>query len=252
MELFSRGIMDGVKSAFPNTQWTAVVSAACSDNTERRQQALSGLCQDYWRPLYAFSRRLGHDVHDAQDLTQGFFAYLLQHGVLHTASRELGTLRTFLLKIFQRYIRDVKDRDSALKRGGGMHFISLNAGELGEACDVDMAALETPELSYDRAWAHEVLRGALQQLGNTEKAAGRGRLFEVLESCLNPETINETNYGNAAAQLGMTQEAVRQIVSRLRKKFRECLRSKIAATLHEPDDERIDEELRALRAVLRG
>lgn len=244
--------MDGIKSTFPTTKWTAVVEAACSGDLQQRQQALTGLYQDYWMPLYAFSRRLGHDRHDAEDLTQGFFAYLLQHAVLDSANREMGTLRTFLLRVFQRYIGDVRDRDNAQKRGGGIQLLSLNVNEEEDMPCASLNSAETPEMLYDRAWAHAVLRGTLQQLAAIEHAADRGRQFVVLEPCLNPESDTEGAHADFATQLGISVDAVRQTVSRLRKKFRDCLRERIAATLQDPDDIRIDEELRALKAVLRG
>ncbi|HEY1052892.1 MAG TPA: sigma-70 family RNA polymerase sigma factor [Prosthecobacter sp.] len=243
--------MDGIKSVFPTTKWTAVVEAACSGDLQQRQQALTGLYQDYWMPLYAFSRRLGNDRHDAEDLTQGFFAYLLQHAVLDSANREMGTLRTFLLRVFQRYIGDVRDRENAQKRGGGVQLLSLDFNE-EDMPFAGMDSSENPEVHYDRAWAHAVLRGTLQQLAALERAADRGRQFTVLEPCLNPEADADASHVDYANALGISVEAVRQTVSRLRKKFRDCLRERIAATLQEPDDARIDEELRALKAVLRG
>jgi RNA polymerase sigma factor (sigma-70 family) len=236
---------------FPTTQWTAVVNAAKSDEAENRQDALTALCREYWMPLYAFSRRLGNDRHDAQDLTQGFFAFLLERDVLRTANRDLGTLRTFLLRVFQRYISDVQDREHAQKRGGGVRLCSLDITEGEHLADTVGAGTETPEMLYDRAWAHSVLRGALQKLRAIEIAAGRELMFSVLEPRLNPDSEQETSYEGAAAHLDMTTEAVRQAVSRLRKKFRDCLRERIAATLQEPDDARIDEELHALKAALR-
>lgn len=236
---------------FPTTEWTSVVKAANSEDVQRRSKAWSGLVRDYWMPLYAFSRRLGHDRHDAEDLTQGFFAYLLQHPVLDSANRDLGTLRTFLLKVFQRYIGDVRDRANAQKRGGGIPVFSLNIEEGEDLAFADLTSTETPEMLYDRAWAHSVLRSALEHLGATETEAGRGAQFSVLEPHLNPDSQAEASYARAQEALGMNPENVRQAVSRLRKKFRDCLRARIAATLQEPDDARIDEELHALKSALR-
>jgi RNA polymerase sigma-70 factor (ECF subfamily) len=237
-------------SPFPTTQWTAVVKAMKTGNIERRHEAFAALCRDYWKPLYVFSRGLGHDEHEAQDLTQGFFAYLSQRPALEPATPELGKLRTFLLRIFQRYMGDVRDHGNAQKRGGGVQVCSLNIEEGDDLPPFDIAGTETPETLYDRAWAHALLRATFQDLGAGEEAAGRGPIFKVLKSQLNPEGAEPESHAVAAAELGMNSEAVRQAVSRLRKKFRDCLRQRIAATLHEPDDALIDEELRALKVAL--
>lgn len=237
--------------SFPTTQWTAVVQKALSGNEEHRETAWADLARGYWMPLYAFSRRLGHDRQDAEDLTQGFFAYLLRRGVLDSANRDLGTLRTFLLRVFQRYIGDVRDHDRALKRGGGLEFISIHADEAEDPSFAGLTTVESPEILFDRSWAHALLRGAMHELGASERDAGRGRTFEVLEPHLSPYAKVDDGYEGAAAALQMAPEAIRQTVSRLRKKYRDCLRDRIAATLRDPDDARIDEELHALKAALR-
>lgn len=175
----------------------------------------------------------------------------MQHTVLASADRELGKLRTYLLRVFQRYIRDVRAHENAQKRGGGVQVFSLNIEEGEDMALVDLAGSETPEMLYDRAWARSVLRCAFQHLGVIEQAAGRGRLFAALEHHLNPDVEPGAGHAEATTDLGMSAEALRQAVSRLRKKFRDCLRESIAATLHEPDAARIDEELQALKAALR-
>lgn len=191
-------------------------------------------------------------MHDAEDLTQGFFAYLLERRVLETANRDMGTLRTFLLKVYQRYMNDVRDREQAQKRGGGVQVFSLNVEEGEHLYLADLAGKHTPESHYDHAWAQSVLRGALRHLGVQEEEAGRGKLFAELEPHLNPDSDAEADYAKATVTLGMNAESLRQAVSRLRRKFRDCLRERIAATLQDPDDARIDTELHALRAALRS
>ena len=237
-------------SPFPTTQWTAVVTAMKTENTGRRHEAFAALCRDYWKPLYIFSRRLGYGQHEAEDLTQGFFAYLSQRTVVELATPELGKLRTFLLRAFQNYIGDVRDRRNAQKRGGGAHIYSLNLEEDDELPQFDIGGTDTPETLYDRAWAHSLLRATLQHLGAVEEAAGRGRLFEVLQSQLTPGRAQKESHAGAALALDMSGESVRQAVSRLRKRFRDCLRERIAATLQHPDDALIDEELDVLKAAL--
>lgn len=218
-------------------------------NIERRHEAFAALCRDYWKPLYVFSLRLGHGPQEAEDLTQGFFAYLSQRPALEPATPEMGKLRTFLLKIFQRYVGDVRDHGNAQKRGGGVQICSMDVLPGDELPPFDVAGPETPETLYDRAWAHSLLRATLQDLGAAEEASGRGQMFKVLKSQLNAEGAEEENHA-AGKELGLTPEAIRQAVCRLRRKFRDHLRERIAATLHEPNNLLIDEELRALKAAL--
>ncbi|MDB6155546.1 MAG: polymerase sigma factor, sigma-70 family [Chthoniobacteraceae bacterium] len=239
-------------SPFPVTQWTAIVALCRSGTPEERQRALEKLCTDYWYPLYAFARRQGRSREDAEDLTQGLFRYLLERDMFSSADPELGKLRTFLLTIFQRYISDVRGRERALKRGGGEDVFSLDAEEAEQRYGNEPADMETPEALFDRSWALSVLQGALHELGQGEDKSGKGRQFEMLECFLSPQAVAEGNYESAARELGMNAEAVRKAVSRLRGKFRDCLRQQIAATLSEPSDAQIDEELVALKAALRG
>jgi RNA polymerase sigma-70 factor (ECF subfamily) len=207
---------------------------------------------DYWYPLYAFARRQGRNREDAEDLTQGVFHYLLKHDKFSSADPALGKLRTFLLKIFKRYNGDVRSRDQAVKRGGGQEIFSLNAEEAERRFRDEPAEKGTPEEFFDRRWAMSIIEAALHELGEGEKKSGKGRQFELLESFLNPEMAAKGNYDAAAKELGMNAEAVRKMVSRLREKFRDCLRCQIAATLCDPSDTQVDEELTALKAALRG
>jgi len=234
------------------TRWTAVVKIRQQDDDqESARQALADLCQNYWYPLYAFARRLGRSPEDSQDLTQGFFSHVLEHNLFAAAKPELGKLRTFLLTTFRRYIGDVQERDSAQKRGGGGDLLSLDviAGEEKYAWELADAA--TPESLFERSWAVSVIKMAVTQLGTVEENAGRGTEFKAVEPFLSPEGPAE-DYAAVAARLGMAEPAVRQIVSRLRKKFRDHLRKTIADTLADADDKQVDEEILALRAALRN
>ena len=223
-----------------------------TDDLSRREEALSGLCRDYWFPLYAFARRLGRSGEDAEDLTQGFFVHALEHDVFSLADRSRGTLRTFLLKVFQCYMGDVRDRETALKRGGGRELVSLDLENAEELYARDLATHETPELLFDRAWAQSLLRATLSNLATGERSAGRGQQFQILQSFLTPDAVSEQGYETAALEAGLTPEAARQAVSRLRKKFRKCLREQIAETLAEPDEASVDAELSSLRIALGG
>jgi RNA polymerase sigma-70 factor (ECF subfamily) len=254
LQLFAVQVMDltHCNSAFPSTQWTEVVRICQGEDSSSRHVALAALCKDYWYPLYAFARRMGRSSQDAEDLTQGFFCYALERNVISTADPELGKLRTFLLRIFQRYIGDIDDRERALKRGGGKEMLSLDLENGEERYLREPADKDTPETLFQRTWALSVLRGALKVLEIAEQKAGNEKQFKTLEPFLDPDTAAEGCYADAATSLGMTVDTVRQMVSRLRKKFRECLREQIAATLHDPTNSRIDHELTALRAALRS
>jgi DNA-directed RNA polymerase specialized sigma24 family protein len=237
---------------FPATQWTAVVRLSHEPDSAARRRALECLCRDYWYPLYAFARRLGYSQHDAEDLTQGFFGHLFEHNLLASANRELGKLRTFLLTLFQRYIGDEKDRRGAWKRGGRQVFVPLDPAEAEDLYLLEPASFVTPETLYDRTWAMQVLRAAQETLHQTETKAGHARTFEILAPFLDPDMAAEARTDLAARALELSPEAVRQAVSRLRRKFRTALRRQIAATLHEPGDGQIDEEMSALQAALSG
>lgn len=229
-----------------------MVNVCRTGDPENRRRALETLCLAYWYPLYAFARRLGHRREEAEDLTQGFFHYLLERDLFSSASQEMGKLRTFLLTIFQRYIGDVRDRDHALKRGGGQEIFSLDALEAERRYGSEPAEAATPQELFDRNWALSVLDGALKELGDSERRAGKGESFTLLEPFLSPLAVAEGSYPATASALGMSEEAVRKMVSRLRGKFRDCLRHQIAATLREPGEAQVDEELTALKAALRG
>ncbi|WP_051945085.1 sigma-70 family RNA polymerase sigma factor [Verrucomicrobium sp. BvORR106] len=239
-------------AAFPVTQWTEVVRACQQEDGTRRQRAVASLCGEYWYPLYAFARRTGRSQHDAEDLTQGFFCHVLERNLVANADRELGRLRTFLLSIFKRYMSDVDDKARALKRGGGQPAVSLDAQDAEQRYLCEPADAETPETLYQRAWALAVLQSAVESLRSTEHAGGNGRQFEILVPHLSPDSeAAGSGYEGAAEALKTSVENVRQLVSRLRKKYRTCLRQQIAATLHEPGEEQIDLEVAALKAALR-
>jgi RNA polymerase sigma factor (sigma-70 family) len=239
-------------SPFPVTQWTLLVDGCRADDPELRRRSLEELCRAYWYPLYAFARRQGGGREDAEDLTQGFFHYLLEKNLFASASQDLGKLRTFLLTIFQRYIGDARARDRALKRGGGQALLPLDLREGEERYAHEPADPVTPEALYDRSWAMALLAKSLDELGRSEESAGRGDHFKVLEPFLNAAAVADGNYETAAQALGMNHEAVRKAVSRLRRKFRDALRQQIAATLQEPSEQQVDEELLSLREALRG
>lgn len=232
------------------TQWTSVVKIRENQNEESARQALADLCQNYWYPLYAFARRLGRSPEDAQDLTQGYFFHALDKNLFASAKPELGKLRTYLLSTFRRYIGDVWAHDSAQKRGGGSELLSLDLISGEEKYSADLAAATTPESLFEKSWAVSVIKSAVAQLGLDEEKSGRGLEFKALESFLSPD-LNVEDYSEIALRLGVTEASLRQMVSRLRKKFRIYLRTTIAGTLTDADEKQIDDEILALRSALR-
>lgn len=238
-------------SPFPQTQWTALVKVCRDGSPDRRRVALEALCRDYWLPLYSFARKSGQRRQDAEDLTQGFFQYLLDRELFARADQELGKMRTFLLTAFQRYAGDVRSRAWALKRGGGQEILALDTMVAEVQLDLPGEDL-SPEQIYDRHWARTLLNGTLEDLKRSETSGGRGLAFQVLETFLKPSATADGNYDDAARALGLSAEAARKAVSRLRGKFRDLLRGRIAETLGNPSKEQVDEELTALRAALRG
>jgi RNA polymerase sigma factor (sigma-70 family) len=238
-------------SQFPPTRWTRVLKMQDPSDPKETDRALADLCKDYWYPLYAFARRMGRTPHDAQDLTQGFFAYAVERNLFSTANKDLGRLRTFLLTAFRRYMGDIKDKEQALKRGGGREILSLNMEEGEDRYVREPSHDATPEVLFGRSWALSVIMCALKTLRDTECAAGRAKQFAAIEPFLSPDSVNEGIYKVAADELGTNEESVRQIVSRLRKRFRDHLRDQIAGTLQERTEEQINDELMELKAALR-
>jgi len=189
-------------------------------------------------------------MHDAEDLTQGFFCHILDKDLFTGANPELGRLRTFLLTTFRRYIEDVKERQHAIKRGGGVEMLSLDVktGEKWYAREPSDSA--TPESVFDRNWALSLLRSAFEELSSTEEMSGRGEQFKALGQFLSIDGDGEVTYHAVSQSLKMSEEAVRQAVHRLRIKFRDCLRRQIAQTLVQATEQQIDSELRFLREAL--
>lgn len=242
---------DSGSGQFPPTHWTVVIQAGDVNNEPEARKALASLCQTYWYPLYAFARRQGLAPHDAQDATQGFFAYLLDRNLFAKADRTLGTLRTFLLTAFTRFCGRLRAKDRAQKRGGGQAVLSLDADfDTGERrYSAEPSHNITPEQVYSATWAHSVLDAARENLEQTEKSSGRGKAFKALEGFLE-RNGQDGGYESVDSSLGLSPEAVRQAVSRLRRRYREAVRDQIASTLSQPTEEQIEQEMSALRAAL--
>lgn len=225
-----------------------VLRVRAPQNDAVASQALARLCEEYWYPLYAYVRRRGFSVEDAQDLTQSFFSYVLTRNLFSEAQQDLGKLRTFLLKAFERHIADIQEKGQRQKRGGGVEFIPLETGE--GRYSVEPADAQTPDVLFERAWAHAVLDGALRQLAKEESKAGRAEAYEVLRQFLTLDLAGESDYQAAAVRLSTTVDSLRHMVRRLRNRFRHVLRQQIADTLIDPSAADIDTELASLRKAL--
>ena len=233
-------------SHFTTTHWS-VVRAAGDSAVLGARDALDKLCLAYWYPLYAFVRRLGHSPADAQDLTQGFFAYLLERRLVAQADPQAGRFRSFLLASLKHFLAHQHERDTALKRGGGQPVLSLDQFDPEERYAMEPSDNATPEAIYDQRWALLQIENALRRLRADYASAGRGPLFDLLKDYVWGEK-NALTLAQIAKQIDLTEEAVKKAVQRLRQRFRDCLRAEVAQTVATPDQ--IDDELRHLRAAL--
>jgi RNA polymerase sigma factor (sigma-70 family) len=221
--------------------------AAARESRSGAREALEELCTRYWPPLYSFARRRGYTIEQAQDLTQSFFARLLEKGSLEAADRARGKFRSFLLGSFKHFLVNEWDREQAQKRGGGTVPIPIET-EVAEGLYAQLAIdTETPEEVFERQWASAILDRAVATLKRECEKAGRGAVFACLEGSLHGEKI-EGGHAEAARALGMTEGSVKVTVHRLRRRYRDLLRSEIEGTVS--DDQEIDDEIRHLITVL--
>lgn len=230
---------------FVTTHWSVVLSAR--DKTSPcSAEALERLCRAYWYPLYAQVRRLGNSPQDAEDLTQGFFARMLEKNYLEGADRDRGRFRTFLLMALKRFLATEWDRVRAQKRGGGRPTLPLNTQVAEQLYQADTTELPADRL-YEKQWAMAVVQQSLARLRQEFDQAGKGGEFERLKRFL---TVGqgEVPYADAAGELGQSEGTLRVAVHRLRKRFREVFREEVANTVARAED--VDEEFRHLRAVL--
>lgn len=231
---------------FRTTQWS-VVLAARADGVPEAHEALASLCQKYWGPLYAYVRRRGYSIEDAQDITQGFFATFLERDSVREATPERGKFRAYLLAALKHYMVSEWRREQAQKRGGGQAPLSLDFDAAESAYGLEPADGRTPESIYERRWVLELLARILERAEAEYADAAKDALFQALRPCLAAEE-NMRPYGEVAAELGMSEGAVKVAVHRLRKRFGELLRAEIAHTLREPGD--VDSEIRLLFSAL--
>jgi RNA polymerase sigma-70 factor (ECF subfamily) len=236
---------------FPSTHWSVVVAAGKGEvEPEAAQAALAELCQTYWAPLYSFVRSRGHSVHDAQDLTQSFFAYLIERKIYARVDRQKGRFRSFLLASLKNFLADVSDRERTLKRGGGQNFLPLDEEQISEAESVfqNHRTARSEELIFDRSWAEALVSTGLARLSADYRSEAKEKLFNELRiflaGCAGPPPA----YADLADRLGMTESTVRSHVTRLRARYREVLRAEVRRTVD--TEAEVDEELHELLRVL--
>jgi len=231
----------GKKRLFQTTQWSVVLKAGSGEG--EHATALATLCQDYWRPVYAYIRWRGHDAEAARDLTQGFFAALLERKGLETARRERGRFRDFLLASVKNFLAHEREREHAQKRGGGRIPVRIDSDpEISFVGFPAPATEETPETIFERRWAITLLDQAMLDLAADMRGAGSVERFETLRPYLVSDT--EPPHADLAHGLRMTESAVRVALHRLRQRFGAALRERVAQTLEDPS--RVDDELRYL------
>jgi RNA polymerase sigma-70 factor (ECF subfamily) len=230
------------RERFVTTHWSAVVRAGSLDSASSRE-ALSELCQTYWYPLYCYIRRQGNTPHEAEDLTQGFFARLLEKNFAGGARRERGKFRSFLLAALKGFLANEWHRQHAQKRGGFKAAVEIDQAMAEARLDAELKQELTPELLFERQWALMMLERTMAQLREEYIDTGRAKLFEHLSDCLAREP-SAVSYAQVARELRLTEPAVKQASYRLRARYREILRGQIAKTVSTPEE--IDGELRCL------
>ena len=232
-------------AVFTTTHWSVVLEA--QGESPAAQEALEKLCRTYWRPIFAFLRRQGLRPDEAEDITQGFFAELLERRSLDAVRKEKGRLRSFLLGGLKYFLANEQRRTMAIKRGKGQRLIPLEEFRAGERIDMEPSDPMTAEMIYERRWALTVLERVLSRLKDEYLAADNAALFDSLKELL-PDEPGSPSQAEIAAHLGMTENAVRQAFYRFRQRYQSILREEIANTVATPGD--IEDELRHLIAVI--
>jgi RNA polymerase sigma-70 factor (ECF subfamily) len=236
---------------FPSTHWSVVFAAGRSEAAPQTAgAALAELCQGYWAPLYGFVRSRGHSVHDAQDLTQSFFAYVLEHKVYARANRQKGRFRSFLLASLKNFLADAADRERTLKRGGAQIFLPLHEEQAqeAEALFQTHSGMSNEDRLFDRGWAEALVAAALERLSADYKREAKEQLFNELRTFVAGGAEPPPSYAELGHRLGMAESTLRSHVTRLRARYREALRAEVRRTVD--SEAQVDQELRELLHVL--
>jgi RNA polymerase sigma-70 factor (ECF subfamily) len=232
-------------SQFATTHWSLILAAR--DRAEPgADNALGSQCRQYWYPLYAYVRRRGHNADEAHDLTQEFFARLLEKDILADVDRGKGKFRSFLLATCNHFLANEYDRAHARKRGGGRRMFSLDAADAEGRYRAEPAGGLTPEKLFERRWALALLQQVMMRLRDEFESKDKGRLFDRLRDFLVGD--KGTGYRAAADELGLSEGAVKVAVHRLRQRYRQLLHQEIVRTVAAPDE--VEEEVRSLFAAV--
>jgi len=245
------GNRHGQSDFFPSTHWTAVLAAGRSQaEPEIAEAALAELCQTYWAPLYSFVRSRGYTVHDAQDLTQSFFAYLLEHKIYARVERQKGKFRSFLLASVKNFLAHAADRKRTLQRGGGQEFLPLHEEQVEEAESLFQthSTASSEDRLFDRSWAEALIAAALERLSADYKGESKEKLFNELRIFVAGGAGPLPTYAELADRLGIAQSTLRSHVTRLRARYREALRAEVRRTVN--NETQVEEELHELLHVL--
>jgi DNA-directed RNA polymerase specialized sigma24 family protein len=233
------------RGLFPPTRWSVVLAAKDAESPEGAR-ALEELCRIYWHPAYFFLRRQGRSPEDAEDLTQGFFASILNRGSLATVEEAKGRLRSFLLVALKRFAAGEYERAMMQKRGGGVPHVSIDAQTAEERYVAEPATHLTPEVLFERQWAVTLLDTVLKKLRAEYARDGRETVFDALKERLSADG-DPASLASVAAGIGMNEGAVKVALHRLRQRYRRILNEEIALTVDSPEE--IQEELRHLFQV---
>jgi RNA polymerase sigma factor (sigma-70 family) len=245
--MVSQMLADGPSPGqFPTTRWSRVVLAGDPDAPLARE-SLAELCSAYWYPLYAYIRRRGHGPEHAADLTQDFFARLLEKGLLSEADPMRGRFRAFLRTVCLHFLANRRDHERAKKRGSGRAALPIDSGDAEGRYSRELADGLTPERIFERSWALTLLGRVLDQLGREYDEAGKGATFEALRGMLDG-TSDEASYAAVAGRMGTTEGAARVAAHRLRRRYGALLRREIASTLADPAE--VEDEIRQLFSAL--
>jgi len=245
------GTIHGQSDLFAPTHWSVIIAAGRSEaEPELARAALAQLCQTYWAPLYTFVRSRGHTVHDAQDLTQSFFVYLIEHKIYTRADRQRGKFRSFLLASLKNFLADASDRERTLNRGGAHEFVALREEQIEEAESLFRTHSDAAgeDRVFERTWAEALVASGLERLSADYKAEGKEKLFQELKIFLTGGAEPLPHYADLAERLGTIESTLRSHITRLRARYREALRAEVRRTVE--TEAEVDGELRELLRVL--
>ena len=236
---------------FPSTNWSVVLAAGRSlGESEMAQAAVAELCQNYWTPLYSFVRSRGYTMHDAQDLTQSFFAHLIEHKIYAGVDRQKGRFRWFLLASVKNFIANASDRERTLKRGGGQSFLPLHEQQIDDAESLFQThgSVSNGDQIFDRSWAEALIAVGMDRLSADYKRESKESLFNELKIFLTGSAEPLPTYSELAHRLKISESTLRSHVTRLRARYREVLRAEVRRTVD--TEAEVDEELHELLQVL--